>query len=416
LTWPPFGDVPGDRDERYSRTELALEAHVPAEEVDRLVDAGLLKPIDGSFSWVDIHRVRTLRALEAAGITLDRMAAEFEDARMSLDFLAFTMPRPSPLTGQDFGRFVESLGERGRYATDVYEMLGLVHPADDMPMREDEASVIREMLDLWSEDPEILKRAARVAGHAVRLIVEGWTSLHFELYRGLGGGGRDRWPADVREREPLMAQRAVHLAKTIPEWLTARHYEQVLVSDVIETIEMQVDPFEERDMSRLGVRQPAIVFVDLAGYTALTEGGGDKLAAIVTARFEHAVSVAALRDGGRVVKLFGDGALMRFDGAPDAVRATLGLHDALVDIGLQPHAGIDCGPIAERDGDVFGRTVNMASRLADAADVGEILVTTTVADAARQDGIEASSKGLLELKGLDQPVPVFRLQPTVQAS
>lgn len=377
--------------------------------MDRLVDAGVLHQVSGSFSWVDIYRIRTLRALEVAGIPLERMAEEFESGRLSLDFLGHTMPRPSPLTGQDFRTFVASLGDHGAHAGDAYEMLGLVRPVDDMPMREDEAGMIRELLELWSDDPDIMKRAARIAGYVVRLMVEGWTSLHYELYRGLGGGGRDRWPPEVREREPVMARRAFELAKTIPAWLTARHYEQVLISDVIENIEMQVDPFEERDANKRGVRQPAIVFIDLSGYTALTDLDGDQAAAAATSRFEEAVSIGALRDGGRVMKLLGDGALLRFDRVSDAVKATLGIRAALVGVGVQTHAGIDSGPIAERDGDVFGRTVNMASRLANAAESGQVLVTATVAEPARRDGIEVLSLGPLLLKGMDDPVPTFQL-------
>jgi adenylate cyclase len=409
LTQPPSRHPPAGDEAGYSRTELALEAHVAESEVDRLVDARVLRPVGGSFSWVDIYRVRTVRAMEVAGIPLERSAAEFDSGRLDLDFLGFTLPRPSPLTGQDFRTFVGSLGERGAHVGAVYEMLGIVHPADDMPMRDDETSMIREMLDLWAEDPEIMKRAARIAGYAVRLLVEGWTSLHYELYRGLGGGGRERWPAEVREREPYMAMRAVGLAKSLPAWLIARHHEQVLISDIIENIEMQVDPFAERDPSKGGVRQPAIVFIDLSGYTALTTGDGDRVAAATTMRFEEAVSVAAWRDGGRVVKLLGDGALLRFDRVSDAVRSSLVIRAALDDMGVRTHAGIDCGPIAERDGDVFGRTVNMAARLANSAEPGQVLVTAAVAESARQHGIEASSLGSLQLKGMDGPVPVFEL-------
>jgi class 3 adenylate cyclase len=339
---------------------------------------------------------------------LDRLAPEFTSGRLSLGFLETMMPRPSPRTGQTFGQFAESLGDRGAFAGEVYQMLGLARPSDEMAMREDEEAVIREMIELWADDPEIMKRAARVAGYAIRLVVEGWTGLHYELYRGLGGGGRERWSPELREREPAMAGRAIRLAESIPHWLTVRHYEQVLYSDIIENIEMQIDPFEARDHGP-AVRQPAVVFVDLSGFTAMTEVQGDAAAASTTARFEEAVSLAALRHGGRVVKLLGDGAMLHFGDAASAIRATAQVRDDIADLPLGPHAGIDCGPIAERDGDLFGRTVNMASRLASAAGDGQILVSADVAQVAQDAGMETQALGSRQLKGLDRPVPTFLL-------
>lgn len=395
--------------ERLTRAQLALEAEVDETYVARLVRDGVLEPEDDRFTWVDIYRVRTIGALEDAGIPLERLAPEFSSGRLSLGFLEVMMPRPTPRTGRTFAQFVESLGDRGAFAAQVYEMLGLAHPPDAMAMREDEEAVIREMIELWAEDPQIMKRAARVAGYAIRMVVEGWTGLHYELYRTLGGGGREHWPPELRGREPAMAGRAIRLAETIPNWLTVRHYEQVLYSDILENIEMQIDPFEERDAEKPGVRQPSIVFIDLSGFTAMTEAEGDEAAAVTTARFEEEVSLATLRHGGRVVKLLGDGAMLHFGDAVSAVRATSQIRRELAGLPLSPHAGIDCGPIAERDGDVFGRTVNMASRLASAASRGQVVMSTPVARAAADAGIRTEAMGPVELKGLDRPVPAFLL-------
>jgi len=402
--------MPEDPLDGLTRAQLAIEAEADESYVERMIELGVLTPDAGTFTWVDIYRVRTIRSLEEAGIPLERLAPEFTSGRLSLAFLELMMPRPSPRTGRTFAEFVETLAGRGEFASQVYEMLGLANPPGDMAMREDEEMVIREMIELWAEDPQIMRRASRVAGYAIRLVVEGWTGLHYELYRGLGGGGREHWPPELLQREPAMAGRAIRLAEHIPSWLTVRHYEQVLYSDIIENIEMQIDPFDERDTHRAGVRQPSVVFIDLSGFTAMTEAEGDQAAVATTARFEEAVSLASLRHGGRVVKLLGDGAMLHFADARSAVNATCGIRDDLSDLPLQVHAGIDCGPVAERDGDVFGRTVNMASRLASTAGDGQILVTAAVAQAAEDAGIGTVDQGALQLKGLDRPVPAFLLE------
>ncbi len=176
---------------------------------------------------------------------------------------------------------------------------------------------------------------------------------------------------------------------------------------MIENIEMRIEPYAER-LTDPGVRQPAVVLVDLSGFTAMTEAEGDAAAATTAARLDDAASRAALRGGGRVVKLLGDGALLLFPDADTAVRATCWVRDQLADLPLHLHAGIDSGPVAERDGDVFGRTVNMAARLASAAKDGQILVSAAARDAA--SGLPESGVrpvGPLQLKGLEQPVAAF---------
>jgi adenylate cyclase len=348
-----------------------------------------------------------MRSLEAAGVPLERIAPQFQSGRLSLAFLEYMLPPPAPRTGRTFGEFAASLGEQGDLAGTVFEMLGLAHPPDDMQMRVDDELVLREIIELWADDPEIMKRAARTASYAIRLVVERWTGLHYEMFRKLGGGGREAWSADLVERETANAARSIRLAQKIPSWLTVRHYEQVLYADIIENIEMRIDPFEERETDREGVRQPAIVFIDLSGFTALTEAEGNVAASSLTARFEEAVALACVRRGGRVVKLLGDGALLQFPEAVAAVRATLEIRHDLADMALRPHAGIDCGPIAERDGDVFGRTVNMASRLASVATEGEVYVSAAVAAAAAAAGLPTRALGPVELTGLDRPVPAY---------
>ena len=83
--------------------------------------------------------------------------------------------------------------------------------------------------------------------------------------------------------------------------------------------------------------------------------------------------------GGRLVKLLGDGAMLRLGNATVGVGAALDLVETMTGEGaLSPHAGIDAGPVIERDLDVFGQTVNLASRIADVAGPGEVLASEAV--------------------------------------
>ena len=151
--------------------------------------------------------------------------------------------------------------------------------------------------------------------------------------------------------------------------------------------------------------------MDISGYTALTETAGDAVAAEATSRFEHAVTVATTASGGRIVKLLGDGALLLFrdaDPCLSAVRAASAIRDQLAAEGLHPHAGIDVGPVTERDGAIFGRPVNHAARLASVATAGQVVVSEAVA-AALAGGYAVEPLGDVTLKGVAVPVPVFRV-------
>ncbi len=153
----------------------------------------------------------------------------------------------------------------------------------------------------------------------------------------------------------------------------------------------------------------AVVFADLAGYTALTEAHGDDGAADVAERF-FALTEAALCGDGRVVKTIGD-AVMIVTSEP---------HDAL-DIGLavlraverEPHfpgvrVGAHYGPIVERNGDVFGATVNVAARLTAHARVGQLLTSSSIATLLTgQTHLTTSALGATWLKNVGEPVEIY---------
>jgi len=79
--------------------------------------------------------------------------------------------------------------------------------------------------------------------------------------------------------------------------------------------------------------------------------------------------------------------------------------------GLPPaRVGVDAGPVVLRDGDYFGRTVNLAARIADYARPGEVLVTDRVRERAGPD-FAFEAVGAAELKGIAEPVALFRPTP-----
>ncbi|HEV3497741.1 MAG TPA: adenylate/guanylate cyclase domain-containing protein [Actinomycetes bacterium] len=171
----------------------------------------------------------------------------------------------------------------------------------------------------------------------------------------------------------------------------------------------------EAAMERAGLarrrpaRPPAIAFLDLTGYTKLTEERGDRAAAELAARLVDVVYELAHRHGGRPVKLLGDGVMFHFPDPAQGVLCGLELVDRAPRVGLpRARMGVDTGPVVFQNGDYFGRTVNVAARISDYAPPGAVLVTDAVVTAAHGlDAVRFAPVGPVSLKGIAVPVDLY---------
>ena len=130
-------------------------------------------------------------------------------------------------------------------------------------------------------------------------------------------------------------------------------------------------------------------FVDMVSYTSSSTILGDALVGLIE-RFEEESRNAVIEEGGRVVKMIGDAVLYIADDLPTGLRVATALIERLNadDEMLPVRASFVRGDVFSRSGDVFGPTVNLASRLVDIAPVGKILTdpATAAAIAAGKGG------------------------------
>jgi adenylate cyclase len=148
-------------------------------------------------------------------------------------------------------------------------------------------------------------------------------------------------------------------------------------------------------------RPPAMCFLDLTGYTRLTEERGDAAAAELAARLAGLVRRSALEHDGTPVKWLGDGVMFYFREPGAAVVAAVEMVEVVGRQGLPPaHVGIHAGPVVVQDGDYFGRTVNLAARMAEYARPGEVVVSQEVVDATQGGPVTFTEIGPVELKGV----------------
>jgi adenylate cyclase len=160
----------------------------------------------------------------------------------------------------------------------------------------------------------------------------------------------------------------------------------------------------EREVARV-----AIGFVDLVGFTPLSRQLAPRALVDLVRRFERQAFDLAGAHGGRVVKHIGDEIMFVALDTAAACRLALALVEQLGEGGL-PRGGLSCGEVLTRHGDYYGPVVNLASRLADEAVPGEVLVDEAVvrgADEAHDLVFEPAGRRLP--KGFDEPVRVWSL-------
>jgi adenylate cyclase len=181
-----------------------------------------------------------------------------------------------------------------------------------------------------------------------------------------------------------------------------RQQELSWIEQLVEDIETAL---EETGVLRRPERVPAMCFLDLVGYTRLTEERGDAAAAELAEELGTLVERSSRAHGGMPVKWLGDGVMVHFREPAGAVLSALGMVGQLPEAGLPPaHVGIAAGPVVTQGGDYFGRTVNLAARIAAYAGPGQVLVSERVAEAGPPAGVALAEAGEVPLKGFARPV------------
>jgi adenylate cyclase len=397
-------------------TELASRTGTSAARIAELARAGVLAPsADGSFDPADINRVRIAESLIAEGFALDDITRLLSINRLSFAPIDGLLASLMALDTRTLDERVQETGSTIDQLARLYEIWGLARPEPGQTAREDELELLR-VLDGFRAvgiDPDQLVDATRYVGEATRRIAEG--QVQFFRARVIEPLVASGMPMDeVIERAIPVGGQLQPNAKALVAWLHARHFENAIVQNLITMMETA--------MQQMGVEPathpspPAIAFVDLSGYTSETERGGDQEGSRLAFVLGEIVHHAATAGGGRVVKLIGDGAMLHFGRPADAVRAVANIVRRADQARIPPaRAGVHAGDVIARDGDFFGRTVNIAARIQDHASPREVLVSGDVVMACEGQGLTFGSLGRIGLKGIAGDVEVHRLLLTPTA-
>jgi class 3 adenylate cyclase len=391
--------------------ELAERAGSSAARVRDLVAAGLLQPdADGLHRIGDLHRVRIGEAFLEAGIPIEALAAANRAGAISFAYYDLLHEEPGAPSPRTYAELRSALGERADLFSSLHAAFGLAEPdPESHPSVADEGlfATLLEIAEATGE-PDLVLRVVRLYGEAIARASEAVMTVYDEAVDRIVEPASGLPSQETFDTYLVPWTRFARLAPQLSAWLAARHLSDAIDAYSVESTEhfLAVGGF----VTPRPETPPAIAFVDLSGFTRLAEERGDEPVARVAVDFARLAGDHARRTGGRVVKLLGDGVLLRFPAAEPALDATLTLLDALGPAGLPPgHAGIHAGPIIVRDGDVFGRTVNLASRISDIAEPGQLLAAASTTAALPPGRYALEPMGAAQLKGIGEPVDLVRI-------
>jgi adenylate cyclase len=382
--------------------EAAQRAGVSPGTLRRWASQGLIPQVSGArangWTVAAAAQARVVARLRARGHPIDEIRSATRDGRLAHGFVEEMFPLNRG--GRSLAEAAEATGLEPALIERFWTSLGL--PAQTLESLTDEdvqalqyaASVLSSGFPLVA-----FLQIARVYGQALAQIADAEVRL-FHIYvheplirEGVGG-------VEMSEEMEHLARDLLPLSSPLMDFVHQRFLQHYIEQDVVGHMEIEL----EGDLGRLRV---AIAFCDLAGYTRYTEEEGEEEALSFVERFVESV-VETLPDDARVIKTIGDEVMIIGQDVQALTDWAVGFQHLFVER-PEPRIGINYGAVLYRDGDYFGREVNLASRVVARARGGEVVVTDAVVErVAESEHLAFEGVGQVKLKGFDEPRQLCR--------
>jgi adenylate cyclase len=390
-----------------TEADLAERADVTVDRVRELVGLGLLAPTNATFRRRDVMVTRVVSELETMGLDIRALGSAYATGHLTLGYLE-SVGRRQPRIDRTFAELSQVIGVPIETLQSLYVAYGLPRPRADEYVRADDEPILNALPALFGagvSDGDVI-RAVRIWGDSARRVAQ--FQVHYlhstieETFRRRGMRDNEALDAALNE----VGLRMGHSGEEMLGWLFRRHGEIFFREHNLEHVETALEEAGVRQRPQRGVE--AAAFADLSGYTALTEEAGDDEAVRVSVTLAQLVNEVASEHRGDVVKMLGDGVHFHFRDPCDAVRASLAIVESVGAERLPPaHVGVNAGPMIYDEGDYFGRTVNIAARIAAQASENQVFVGEDLVRQVEPDGFELREVGQFDLKGISQPVVVY---------
>jgi adenylate cyclase len=399
--------MPGELDEeRLSTSQVAQRAGVTTATLKRWVEKGVIPDgknvaTDGWTPAAAAH-ARTVARLRERGHSLDEIKQATDEGRLAYGLLEDLFPPGDRVfTLEDAA---EETGLEPELIERIWLSMGFNKRELDALTEEDMQALRWVSSVLGAGFPLVaFLQLTRVYGQSLAQIADAETRLfHIYVHEPLM---REGVPSlEMAEEMADLGRDLLPLASPIMDYIHQRYLAYFSEQDVVGHMEADVDA--DTDLGRIKV---AIAFADLAGYTRYVEEEGEEEALSYVERFIDAVG-DTLPEGARVVKTIGDEVMVVGQDVASIVDWAVGFSRLYADERPAPRIGVNSGLVLYRDGDYFGREVNLASRVVARARGGEVLVTGQVLDDVGDlNHLRVDSIGQVKLKGFTEPRSLCRV-------
>ncbi len=387
------------RSHALSLRDVAERAGVTPATLRRWVREGLIPTYDGAWSPSAVGRARLVARLRERGHSLEEIRRASDEGRLAFGYIEellrgdeetyYTQREAAAESGLEPALIARIIGALGFSPAQADRLHG-----DDVQLLRYAAAVLDAGLPLVA-----MLQLIRVYGQAMSQVADAEVRLfHLYVHEPLMRSGA----SGMETAEELLAltREVLPLASPVMDQVHQRYLQHFVEQDVVGHMESDIGD-EDLDLGRLRV---AIAFADLAGYTRLTEEAGELEAVDAVERFVSAVETT-LPDDARIVKTIGDEVMVVGSDPEGLIDWAVGFQ-RLYHERPQPRIAVHYGVALYRDGDYYGRAVNIASRVAARSGGGEVLVTRPVVEHAGSH-LEFERLGEVRLKGFTDATEIF---------
>ena len=378
--------------------QAAERVGVAVTTLRRWARDGLLPRYDGSWSPAVVSHAKIVARLRDRGHSLKEIRQATDEGRLAYGYIEELFD-----TGADMHTLAEASRETGLEPALIARVLSALGtaPAELERISEEDLALLRYVAAVLEAGLPLvaLLQLVRVYGQAMARLADAELRLfHMHVHKPLMRSGATG--LETADEMLELTRRLLPLASPVMDHVHQRYLQHFLEQDVVGHMESDL----EGDSVDLGRMRVAIAFADLTGYTRLTEEAGELEAVDAVERFVDAVE-GTLPDDARVIKTIGDEVMIVGSDPAALTEWAVGFQRRQGGRTL-PRIAVHYGVALYRDGDYYGRDVNIASRVGARAAGAEVLVTRPVVERAR-DGLEFDRIADVRLKGFNESTEIF---------
>ncbi|MBV8445984.1 MAG: hypothetical protein JOZ92_08725 [Candidatus Dormibacteraeota bacterium] len=389
----------------YRLEEIAASVDEPEQRVREWADSGLLgePSADGTWPRSAADRATLLAVVAKRGSNDAEIADAAVDGRLPLIVLEHVIAGEATLTSAEAAR---RAGVPLEFALGLWRALGFpIADVNDRMCARDEVAALRvigAMRSVFTDDD--IMEAATVLGRALSEVSAAATELFRRrlTQRYLESGATE---LETSLRLAALTDLMVPTLGPLMEVVLRRHL----------AVAARIEAALQMEQSGVATSQRplAVAFADIVGFTSASEQLSALEVGTLASRLYQCAEQSVVPQGGRIVKSIGDAIMFTAKDSSSAAHMAVDLIRSAAEGGLPPvRAGVAHGPVMRAYADYFGRTVNIAARLCDAAPAGTVLLHSenVDAEALRHDGLVVKGTKRMRVRGIDTALPVVTIE------